>query len=179
MCRRNRLTPFGEIIVTPDRGTFMGNRGLLHDENGNIRLAWRLKRWLLCVLEFRGRRRQVMAPGRYTELFFLDEATGLAAGHRPCWECCRDRYLALSNAWSAGRVPAEAIDGQLHAERLDPDGSQHRFEASLDDLPGGVFITRRQPVERAYLVWKDRLLVWSPGAIGTGSRGRKGSGWRC
>jgi hypothetical protein len=163
MCRQNRVTPFGEIVATSDRGTFMGNRGVLHDPEGRVRRPWQVKRWLLCLLEFNGRRRQVMAPGRYTELFFLDEATGLAAGHRPCWECRRDRYRAFSNAWPSGRLPAEAIDDQLHAERLNPGGSQRWFGANLDDLPDGVFITRREPVERAYLLWRDELLAWSPG----------------
>jgi hypothetical protein len=163
MPRQNRVTPFGEVVATAERGTFMGNRGVLHDAEGNIRRAWQVKRWLLCVLEFRGRRRQIMKPGHYTELFFLDEATGLAAGHRPCAECRRDRYQAFRNAWPAGLLSATALDGQLHAERLNPDGSKRRFEANLDELPDGVFLTRRGPVERAYLLWKGRLVVWSPG----------------
>jgi hypothetical protein len=164
MPRQNRVTPFGEIVATPERGTFMGNRGLLHDAGGNIVRPWKVERWLICLLEFKDRRRQVMTPGHYTELFFLDEATGLAAGHRPCWECRRDRYRAFSNAtWPAGCVPAAALDSRLHGERLNPDGSKRRFEANLDYLPDGVFVTRREPVERAYLLWKGRLLVWSPG----------------
>ena len=84
MPKQNRVTPTGTIIATPARGTCMGNRGRLHDDQGRIRRPWQVRRWLLCVLEFRGRKRVVMAPNRYTELFFLDEATGLAAGHRPC-----------------------------------------------------------------------------------------------
>src|SRR5947209_18294472 len=83
MPRRNRVNPFGEVMATPERGTLLGNRGVLHDEEGRIRRSWQVRRWLLCVLEFKGRRRALMAPGRYTELFFLDEATGLAAGHPP------------------------------------------------------------------------------------------------
>jgi len=83
MARQNRVTPFGDIIATPERGTFLGNRGVLHDRDGRIRREWRLKRWILCRLEFKGIRRTVMTPDRWTELFFLDEATGLAAGHRP------------------------------------------------------------------------------------------------
>ena len=84
MARQNRVTPFGAIIATPERGTLMGNRGVLHDRDERIRRDWRLTRWILCVLEFKGIKRTVMAPDRYTELFFLDEGTGLAAGHRPC-----------------------------------------------------------------------------------------------
>ena len=93
MPRQKRVTPFGSIIPTPERGTFLGNRGVLHDEHGRIRRPWQLKRWIVCVLQFRGRKRTVMTPGRYTELFFLDEATALAAGHRPCAEC-RQRATA-------------------------------------------------------------------------------------
>src|SRR6516162_4221037 len=99
MPRQNRVTPFGAIIATPERGTFMGNRGILHDDGGRIRRPWQVKRWLLCLLEFRRRKRTVMTPHRYTELFFLDEATGLAAGHRPCAECRHRRYRAFRDAW--------------------------------------------------------------------------------
>jgi hypothetical protein len=96
MPKRNRVIPSGEIVATPERGTMMGSRGTLHDGEGRILRPWRLKQWLLCVLEFNGRRRSVMAPNRYTELFFLDEATGLAAGHRPCFECRRAPVRRLS-----------------------------------------------------------------------------------
>ncbi len=163
MPRQNRVTPLGEILAIPERGTLFGNRGLLHDPEGRIRRRWQVKRWLLCVLSFKGRRRQIMRPGYYTELFFLDEATGLAAGHRPCAECRRDRYLAFQNAWPFGRQPAPILDSRLHAERLNPDGSQRRFEANLDDLPDGVFLTRRVSAGGVYLLWKGRLLAWSPG----------------
>src|SRR4051812_10262552 len=121
MPRQNRITPFGEIIVTPERGTFMGNRGVLHDDQGRIRRLWQVKRWLVCLLEFRGRHRTVMTPGSYTELFFLDEATALAAGHRPCAECRHERFLAFCGAWKSGnrvsgsaRPTANQIDDRLH-----------------------------------------------------------------
>src|SRR5688500_8008085 len=106
MPRQNRVTPFGELIAAPARGTLMGNRGCLHDGDQRIRRLFVGKRWIHCVLEFKGRRRQVMAPGRYTELFFLDESTALAAGHRPCAECQRDRYLEFRRCWMAGRGEA-------------------------------------------------------------------------
>ena len=99
MPRQNRVTPFGEITATPERGTFLGNRGVLHDAEGNIKRGWKVKRWLVCVLEFKGRKRTVMTPNRYTELFFLDEATALAAGHRPCAECRHARFIAFCHAW--------------------------------------------------------------------------------
>ena len=121
MPRQNRVTPFGELIATESRGTLMGNRGCLHDDQQRIRRAFACKRWIICVLEFRGRRRAVMTPGRYTELFFLDEATALAAGHRPCAECQHARYLLFRETWAAanpdlsgGASPsADVIDGVL------------------------------------------------------------------
>src|SRR3954464_7083940 len=129
MTRQNRLTPFGEIVAIPNRGTLMGNRGVLHDNAGAIRRAWQLRRWILCVLEFKGRKRAVMQPGCYTELFFLDEATGLAAGHRPCAECQRQRFNEFRTAWVAGdyartegRTPtAVETDDRLHGERVGAD----------------------------------------------------------
>ncbi len=171
MPRQNRVTPFGQIIATPERGTLMGNRGILHDHDGRVRRVWALKRWILCVLEFKGRHRTVMSPDRYTELFFLDEATGLAAGHRPCAECQRQRYHEFRSAWSAGNlvdpsshVPsADEIDARLHAERLDQARNKRAFPALLGDLPDGVFVTRAGGSDRACLVLGDWLLVWSPG----------------
>lgn len=148
MPRQNRVTPFGEVVAIHDRGTFMGNRGVLHDGEGRILRAWQLKRWIVCVLAFRGRKRQVMTPGRYTELFFLDEATALAAGHRPCAECRHARFLDFCNTWGAAnpndgtsaRPTAQEIDDRLHAERLAPDRSKRSFVAALDDLPDGVIV---------------------------------------
>jgi len=169
--RQNRVTPAGEIIAAADRGTFMGNRGVLHDDQGNIKRAWQLKRWLVCVLEFRGRTRTVMTPGRYTELFFLDEATALAAGHRPCAECRHKSYVAFRDAWQSGnpgivgsqRLSAEIIDQQLQHERLLPDRSKRTFLAKLDELPSGVFVKRDGQVGQAFLKWNDSLFAWSPG----------------
>jgi len=171
MPRQNRVTPFGEIIATPERGTFLGNRGVLHDAQGRIRRSWQLKRWIVCVLSFRGRKRQVMTPGRYTELFFLDEATALAAGHRPCAECRRERYIDFCRAWRAGNpdfagdeLPsAPLIDDHLHAERLGPERSQGVFMARLDELPDGVFVQSAESPTHACLLWRDWLLAWSPG----------------
>jgi hypothetical protein len=167
MPRQNRVTPWGELIATPQRGTFLGNRGVLHDEHGRIRRPWQLKRWIVCVLEFRGRKRTVMTPGRYTELFFLDEATALAAGHRPCAECRHARYLDFCDAWAAAgrsrRPTAEQIDERLHAQRVLPDRSKRLFVASLEELPDGVFVRPEQRGGPAYLLWNGRLLEWSPG----------------
>ena len=82
----NRVNPFGELFATPARGTLMGNRGgVIHNAAQQIVRQYRSRQWITCKLEFKGRRRKVMTPGLYTELFFLDEAVALAAGHRPCW----------------------------------------------------------------------------------------------
>src|SRR6202045_3505508 len=149
MARQNRVTPAGNVIATPERGMFLGNRGVLHDDQGRIKRAWQLKRWIVCVLEFRGRKRSVMTPGRYTELFFLDEATALAAGHRPCAECRHSRFLAFCEAWSKahprdGSSPrpfATEIDNRLHADRITADRSKRSFAAAVERLPDGVFVT--------------------------------------
>jgi hypothetical protein len=174
MPRQNRVTPFGDIIAAPERGTFLGNRGVLHDAEGRIRRAWQVKRWLVCVLEFRGRKRTVMSPDRYTELFFLDEATALAAGHRPCAECRRARFLDFCHAWALAhpgsgaspRATADEMDRRLHAERVAADRSKQSFAAALDDLPDGVFVTVAAWGMQPFLVRGDRLLAWSPGGYG-------------
>jgi hypothetical protein len=171
MSKQNRVTPFGEIIATLQRGTFMGNRGILHDADGYIKRPWQVKRWLVCVLEFRGRKRTVMTPNRYTELFFLDEATALAAGHRPCAECRHARFLDFCYAWKVAhprnydlkRPAADEIDNRLHAERATADRSKRCFSAAIDRLPDGAFVTVDEQEERAYLKWGGSLLEWSPG----------------
>ena len=171
MPRQNRVTPYGDIIAVPERGTFMGNRGVLHDADGHIKRNWQVKRWIVCVLAFKGRKRQVMTPGHYTELFFLDEATALAAGHRPCAECRRERFNAFRKAWHSAYPAATSeplptaneIDTRLHAERIGLDRGKRLYWANLDDLPNGVFIRRVDGGEKACLVYDDRLLVWTPG----------------
>jgi hypothetical protein len=168
MPRQNRVTPWGDLIATRARGTFMGNRGILHDEEGHIQRPWQVKRWLVCVLSFRGRKRTMMTPGRYTELFFLDEATALAAGHRPCAECRRERFNAFRAAWQKAlglpSLPtADEMDRQLHAERLGPHRVKQTYIAELKELPGGVFIEYdRCEGEKTYVVCSDCLLEWSP-----------------
>lgn len=182
MPRQNRVTPFGDIVAAAERGTFMGNRGILHDADGHVKRAWALKRWLVCVLDFRGRKRTVMTPNRYTELFFLDEATALAAGHRPCAECRHADFIAYCAAWgtahpadcATGRPTADAIDSRLHAERVAPDRSKRTITASLDDLPDGTLVTVAAWGEQPFLVRGDRLLAWSLGGYGEPRRRPKG-----
>lgn len=125
--RQNRVTPFGDIVASSARGTLMGNRGCLHDASGRITRPYRLTAWIYCLLEFKGRRRAVMSPGKYTELFFLDEATALAAGHRPCAECQRGRYNEFMAYWGKAnaellggeKLRAGAVDAVLQRERVD------------------------------------------------------------
>ena len=167
MPRQNRVTPFGEIVATPERGTLMGNRGLLHDGDGRIIRLWRERRWIICLLRFKGRKRQVMSPGLYTELFFLDEATALAAGHRPCAECRRERFNEFRDAWLRGNggavtVTASDIDRRLHEERLGPGGTKRTFPEASDGRPGGVFV-RLPGDERNWLLRKGQLVGWSAG----------------
>jgi hypothetical protein len=171
MPKQNRVTPFGEIVAIPERGTFMGNRGVLHDPDQRVRRAWQVKRWLICVLEFRGRRRTVMTPNSYTELFFLDEATALAAGHRPCAECRNARFLEYCKAWQLAhpllkrggeRPKVLEIDNRLHAERIATDRTKRTYIARLDDLPDGVFVAMGPQSPHAYVIWRGKLYEWSP-----------------
>jgi len=168
MPRRNRVTPLGDLIAVPARGLVYANRGCLHDSEGNIRRRYAGKRWIACRLEFRGWRRQrLMAPGRFTELFFLDEATALAAGHRPCALCRREDYRRFSVTWSSlhpDQAGAGAIDAQLHAERVDASTQGHRcHRAAYADLPDGAFVLVDG---RARLVLGSELLTWSPSGYG-------------
>ncbi|HET7343236.1 MAG TPA: hypothetical protein VFL90_17345 [Methylomirabilota bacterium] len=159
---QNRITPFGALIATPARGTLMGNRGCLHDAERRIRRAFAVKRWIICLLEFEGRHRPVMAPGQYTELFFLDEATALAAGHRPCAECQRARYDLFRERWTGGRsaLPgADALDAALHAERLGRDGAKRTYRERPSRLPPGTIVADDSGV--AWLVHESGLLRWT------------------
>ncbi len=172
--RRNRVTPLGELIATPARGAWMGNRGRLHDAGGRVvrTVVPSYRAWVTCRLEFRGRRRPLMAPGRYTELFFLDEATALAAGHRPCGECRRADYRRFRTAWLSGNVgrgldqdaPMRAIDRELDADRRAPGGRRRTFEAPLGTLPDGTFV---ELAGEPWLVWRGRLAPWTPAGYRT------------
>jgi hypothetical protein len=161
---QNRVTPLSALVAHPARGLVYGNRGCLHDDGGRIRRRFAGRRWIACRLLFRGRRREpLLQPGRYTELFFLDEATAFAAGHRPCAECRRADYEALGAIWRElhpGHAGADAIDRRLHAERVEPaTRSQRRHQAEIAALPDGTFVLRdREP----WLVLGSELLRWSP-----------------
>lgn len=172
---QNRVTPEGEIIATPHRGLMMGNRGgcfHLPDRTLGAR-RWATRQWIACVLQFKGRHREaMMQANRYTELFFLDEATALAAGHRPCFECRRrdaEHFAALWAETCGWPAPARApeMDMTLHAERAGPQGRKITYRAQLAALPDGAFVRIADgAVAQAYLIDGNRLLAWSPAGYG-------------
>jgi hypothetical protein len=162
---QNRVTPSGEIVSTPQRGLFTGNRGIIHDPATRTLLnrRWSSKAWLTCVCEFRGRRRDVMGTRSWTELFFLDEATALAAGHRPCFYCRRADANAFRAAWQRGNGVAHAtapeIDEVLHFERLNGRAKRlHELPAPMEKLPDGAMV---QAMEESYVIARGRALLWS------------------
>jgi hypothetical protein len=161
---QNRVTPFSELVAHPARGLLYGNRGCLHDDAGRIRRRSGTRRWIACQLEFRGwQRGPKLQPGTFTELFFLDEVTALAAGHRPCALCRRADYVKLGERWRElhpGQVGADAIDLQLEGERYDPASRGRRLhDAAYDSLPDGAFVVREG---EAWLVRGPQLLRWTP-----------------
>jgi hypothetical protein len=163
---QNRVTPTGEIIATPERGLFTGNRGIIHDPATRtlLKKRWSTAAWLTCVCEFRGRRREVMARRSWTELFFLDEATAFAAGHRPCFYCRRDDANRFRAAWEQGNgvreVLAPEIDAVLHRERFASGKKLHPLPMGLEELPDGAMV---QAGAESFLIVQGRALKWSPG----------------
>jgi hypothetical protein len=162
---QNRVTPLGDIVATPRRGPFTGNRGIIHDPATKtlLKRRWSSKAWLTCTCEFRGRRRDVMGTRSWTELFFLDEATALAAGHRPCFFCRRDDANAFRAAWERGNgvsgVHAPDIDEVLHTERLDGKAKRlHALPMPIDALPDGAMV---QAGGESYLIARGQALLWS------------------
>jgi hypothetical protein len=164
MPRQNRVTPLGELIADPGRGSVYGNRGCLHDEAGRIRRRYVGRRWIACRLAFRGWHREpLMQPGKFTELFFLDEATAFAAGHRPCALCRKkdyERFVAIWRRIHPEQTGADAIDGQLHLERVDPETrAQRHHDARFDELPDGSFVLDDGGPR---LLLGSKLLRWTP-----------------
>ncbi|MBD1546153.1 hypothetical protein [Roseibium aggregatum] len=161
---QNRMTPTGDIIASPARGLFMGNRGgRIHDPETKTltNRRWASRRWICCVTDFKGRRREIMGDG-YTELFFLDEATALAAGHRPCFECRREDAKAFVEAFPRNRLEPNAfstdrMDKVLHGDRLEGRTQRH-FHARLADLPDGAFVAIDGT---PYALYDRGLIAWT------------------
>ncbi|RED34387.1 hypothetical protein BJ123_11023 [Rhodopseudomonas thermotolerans] len=167
---QNRVTPFGEIVAVAARGLFTGNRGIIHDPATRtlLKRRWSSPAWITCTCDFRGRRRDVMATRSWTELFFLDEATALAAGHRPCYYCRRTDANAFAAAWAKGngleRVTAAAIDAALHRERLDGRAKRlHPLPCPIEDLPDGAMVQAitDDTTAASHLMRQGRALAWS------------------
>jgi hypothetical protein len=161
--RANRVAPDGSTHAVADRGLFWGNRGPLLDARGRLARHHRGRLWICCVLEFHGRHRTQWRPGRLTELYFLDEPTALAAGHRPCGECRVHDYRRFRDAWVRAHPDDEprapTIDRRLHADRWGPDG-RRTHEAPWRDLPDGVVIAHD---DGFWLVRGDTLHRWDHG----------------
>jgi hypothetical protein len=162
---QNRVTPTGEIIATEHRGIFTGNRGIIHDPATKtlLKKRWSSPAWITCVCEFRGWRRKVMGGRSWTELFFLDEATAFAAGHRPCFFCRRDDANRFRSCWQHGNrvenILASEMDKMLHGERLDRGKKRlHPLPVPLAELPDGAMV---QQGAESFLIRQGRALQWS------------------
>jgi hypothetical protein len=161
---QNRVNPYGNICFSAHRGAFTGNRGVIHNEKQEIVQHFRVKRWIICLLKYKNHERKVMTPKRWTELFFLDEATALAAGHRPCTFCQRQRSIEFRQHWIAANqtfyaisdIKVDAIDNVLHHERLNPE----KPFVQIDDLPNGVFV---EFDGKPFVIDEEKLLEWSFG----------------
>ena len=162
---QNRVTPTGDIIATAHRGLFTGNRGIIHDPATKtlLKKRWSSPAWITCVCEFRGWRRKVMGGRSWTELFFLDEATAFAAGHRPCFFCRRDDANRFRSGWEEGngakKVLAREMDAVLHRERLERGKKRlHSLPMPVEQLPDGAMV---QVGEESFLIAQGRALRWS------------------
>jgi hypothetical protein len=163
----NRVTPTGEIVAIEQRGLFMGNRGCLHRRPREIARPWQVRRWITCVLSYKGWVAPRWEPGRWTPLFFWDEAVALAAGHRPCALCRHADYARWLDSWEAAhgeRLRADPMDRRMHADRLDG-RVQRRHRRPWRDLPAGAFVATAEGGDPA-LVLGDRLAPWSPAGYG-------------
>lgn len=164
---QNRVDPFGAIIKTSARGSWMGNRGVLHNADQQLLRPFKLKAWITCKLEFKGWKRKPMSPDRYTELFFLDEATAFSAGHRPCFECRREDFIRFKTYWLKGnpeygfneRTSIQEIDNVLHKERINSDGTKVTYAANSANLPNGTFIVFE---DLPFLIRDGLFFQWSP-----------------
>jgi hypothetical protein len=164
---QNRVDPFGNLIKTKARGAWMGNRGVIHNADQQIIRPFKLNAWITCQLEFKNRKRVVMTPDRWTELFFMDEATSFAAGHRPCAECRREDFTRFKSFWLLGnpeyefdlKTPIQKIDQILHKERIGPDKSKIIFEEFSNLIPNGSFVSIDK---EAHLIYNQEIFRWTP-----------------
>ncbi|CAK2392977.1 Metal binding Ada-like protein [Vibrio crassostreae] len=159
---QNRVSPSGELLADNARGSWLGNRGILHNEKKEIIRPWKHKNWVLCELNFKERKRQVFSQNSYSELFFLDEATALSAGHRPCASCRRQRFDEFKQAWGAARLSelkVEEIDKVLHQDRAIRGGKKVTYNEKLENLPNGVFVELEG---KPWLIWRNELHEWHP-----------------
>jgi hypothetical protein len=169
MSLQNRVNPFSHLIATTERGAWTGNRGVIHNAEKKIVKNHNIKAWICCVLHYKDFKRNVMTPNRWTELFFLDEATAFAAGHRPCGFCRHPDFKRFKNLWLTANgaqygwavgTGMKEIDAVIHQERLDESGVQKAFTATLSDLPDGCFITLKD-ANTPYLWFQNQLFAWS------------------
>jgi hypothetical protein len=166
---QNRVNPFSVITAVSERGGWTGNRGVIHNNSKEIVRHYAVKYWITCVLNYKGKRREVMSPNRWTELFFLDEATAFSAGHRPCGFCRYADFKKFKTLWLeangfryglAENTKIDIIDGYIHRERLDDNGNQKTFNAVLETLPSGTFIAF-DVLSNPYLWYNHKLFEWS------------------
>jgi hypothetical protein len=164
---QNRVDPSGNIIKTPERGAWLGNRGVIHNDKQEIVRPYKLKAWITCVLQFRGRHREIMQPNRWTELFFLDEATAFSAGHRPCFQCRYKDHQRFKEYWLKGnpqygfnmKTPVSKIDYIIQQERIAADKLKVTYKEYQKALPDGTFILYG---DKPYLLKNNKLHLWNP-----------------
>ena len=158
MALQNRVDPLGRLHAVPHRGTYTGNRGVIHNSDKKIVRQYANKRWIYCKLKFKHHHRDVMTPNRWTELFFLDDATALSAGHRPCAYCQREKYNRFMAAWregnSAGHLSLNEVDARMHEERRNRISKIY----AMSDLPDGVMV---RYLDQIYLKREGLLHKWS------------------
>lgn len=172
---QNRVTPFGEIVSISQRGLFIGNRGIIHNPATRtlLKKRWSSRAWLICSCEYKGVRRDVVAGRSWTELFFLDEATALAAGHRPCFLCRREAAIGFQDAWSRAtgetRPTAATMDRTLHQERLENGRQRRHGDAgfAVSELPDGVMVRAEK---QAWVIVRGHAHVWAEAGYGAGER---------
>ncbi len=166
---QNRVSPFSTLTSTPERGAWTGNRGVIHNAGKEIVRNYAVKYWITCELKYKNFQRKVMTPKRWTELFFLDEATAFAAGHRPCGFCRHSDFKRFKSLWLLANgeryglekdAKIDAVDAFIHQERLNENGSQKTFKTNLSTLPDGTFITLNDSL-KSYLWFQKSLYEWS------------------